>query len=282
MNRVFGSYDVFSIKQMADRIRKRCRGNVRQNFYEWNSDKEYSGVCARDTVVFWAKENTVTRGYFYSANADELAELLKLLPKGCIVDYLTRNLEAEVREAFAKAGLRQIYEMRRMSEAGITPEQKKIIERKLAKMRRLYMSERVRAADLSDLDMIYKKLYEVFDPRMGHLPAREQLKEYVKNGWAIVYHEGGAFLGVYIFIVQTGGVHYGYQIWNGAGPIGYFSLREKAKEVYREYIIKRGYDPEKVPAAYSWVDVNNPVALGVIEWRGGSFDGLYDFVYEKE
>lgn len=282
MRAVVDKYDVSGIRQMAAGIRKGSGGKVWQNFYDWNSDKEYCGVCAGDTIVFWAEGDSVIRGWFYSANAVELAELLKLLPKGCIIDYLTQSLAAEIREVFAKAGLRQIYEMHRMSEGGITPEQRKMIETKLAKMRRLYMPERVRAANLSDLAMIYKKLYEVFDARMSHLPTKAQLEEYIKNGWVIVYHEGDAFLGLYIFLVQRGGTHYGYLIWNGGGPIGYFSLREKGKEAYREYITERGYDPKKVPAAYSWVDVNNPAALGVIEWRGGSFDGLYDFVYEKE
>ena len=274
--------DTIGIKKIIAYIHKNESVFKWHNYYDFSKCMKYCAVRGEKAVVFWCNDGSVIRGFFYAIDLGELKNLLSLMPTGCIVDYLFRHRDEALEKVFCEAGLKQIYEMHRMSEAGITLEKRQQIDKKIYKMRRLYRADRVRVADISELEIIYQKLYEVFDAKMGHLPSKDLLMEYIKNGWVIVYYENKLLCGLYIFVVQQGGRHYGYQVWNGAGPVGYFSLREKEKEVYLAYLLEHGYDPAKVPAAYSWVDANNTQAVSVIEWRGGSFDGLYDFVYEKQ
>ena len=67
------------------------------------------------------------RGFFYANDLGELKNLLSLIPSGCIVDYLFRHRDEALEKVFCEAGLKQIYEMHRMSEAGITSEKRQQI-----------------------------------------------------------------------------------------------------------------------------------------------------------
>lgn len=265
--------------KMTD-IRRSRKGPIIHNYYNnCDQDDEIFSIYGEDTVILWDNDHGVLRAYFYSCNPDELVEMLKLVPEGIIIDYLTR-VKDEHRELFERAGWEQKYEMLRMSAGQLSPEeQQEIAENAKTLEETLYYPENVRAAEEHDCDAVYEKLYEIFDPRESHLCTREELLQYIQNRWVSVYHEDGQLMGFHIFTVENNRF-YGYQIWNGTGPQGYYSLTRNSDKLFAEYV--KEVPPEKIKPSYSWVNSKNRKSKRLIEFWGQRFDGLYDFVYEKQ
>lgn len=206
--------------------------------------------------------------------------MLKLLPKGTIVDYLTKT-KGELQSILENGGLNLIQEMHRMSTVGLTEDEKYILaEKNKLLLETLYRPQNARSATLEDLDSIYLKLYDVFDVRESHLPTKEELAEFITNKWVAIYVENNNLLGFLIFTVENG-QFYGYQIWNGTGPEGYFTLGRTTDILYNEYLKKNNISRDKVKPGYCWVNVKNKKSMRVVKFWGNKFDGLYDFVYEK-
>lgn len=279
---VICEHDMLNVKKKMTEIRRNRAGRViYQNYYgNCDQNEETFVVYGTDSVVLWENDHDVIRGYFYSSDMEELAKLLQCLPKGCIVDYLTK-IKGEMQDFFEKNGFHLLSEMDRMSQKGLSEKEKKQIEEnnKLF-LETLYRPQNVRCAELDDLDSIYAKLYEIFDPRESHLPTKEELRQLIINRWVAIYIVNGNLLGLEIFTVKDG-QKYGYQDWNGTGPEGYYSLIQMTAKLYADYLKKNNIVPAKTKPGYCWVNAKNRKAKRLIEFWGSKFDGLYDFVYEK-
>ena len=269
------------IKNKMTEIRRKRTAPIIQNYYlNCERDEEIFALFGQDTVVFWADDRGVRRGYFYSTNPEELTAMLSQATEGTVIDYLTYTKD-EFRDLFENAGWRQLYEMHRMNSSKPSAEEAAAIEeRERLFNSTIYREENVRAAVESDCDAIYGKLLEVFDPRESHLCTREELLEYIRRRWVTVYYEEEVLLGFEIFLVEHRRF-YGYQIWTEAGAEGYYSLREATKKLFFEFIQEpvQTYTPGY--PGYSWVNIKNRKAIRLIQFFGLQFDGLYDFVYEK-
>lgn len=280
---VICEHDMINVKKKMTEIRRNRQGRViRQNYYgNCDQNEETFVVYGTDSVVLWENDHNVIRGYFYSSDEEELAKMLRYLPKGCIVDYLTRT-KGEMQEYLESHGFCLLHEMHRMSSAGMTPEEKAEVARNYEIIKTaLYQPENVRLAEEKDVEAVYQKLYEIFDAKESHLPDRDELLDLIQKKWVILYQQSGKLLGIYIIMINEGQV-YGYQIWNGTGPEGYFSLVEYSNQLYSEWM-KRAVDkPKQEKPGYCWVDSANRKAVRIIKLWGSKFDGLYDFVYEKQ
>lgn len=275
-------HDMINIKNKMTEIRRNKKQELYQNYYNnCESDHEIFAVYGENTVVFWNDDKGVLRGYFYSADKEELKSLLGALPSGCCVDYLTKSKDGFL-QFLEEAGLHLLHEMHRMSRAGLTEEdRRKNEENKILMREALYKPKNVRAADMGDFEVLYEKLYEVFDPRESHLPARDELKAYIDNQWVGVYYEEGQLFGFHIFTVDAVGTYYGYLNWNGTGPEGYYSLVVYTDYLYEKYLEENGLSTNKAKPSYCWVNVENRKSKRLIEFWGSKFDGLYDFVFER-
>ncbi len=283
MEQVICEHDITNIKKKMTEIRRNRQGRViRQNYYgNCDRNEETFVVYGVDTIVLWGNDHGVIRGYFYSSDAEELAKLLQHLPQGCTIDYLTKT-KGEMQNFLEASGFKLLHEMHRMSSAGLTEAEKKKIAENYALMREaLYRPEHVRKANLEDLESVYNKLYEIFDVRESHLPTKKELAQFITNGWVSIYDENQQLLGIQIFTVNEG-QFYGYQLWNGTGPEGYFSLMEMTNYLYGEYLRKHHIELGKVKPSYSWVNAKNRKNMRLVKFWGAKFDGLYDFVYEKQ
>lgn len=275
--------NMINIKNKMTEIRRNRKGALFQNYYNnCESDHEIFTVYGKNTVVFWNNDDGVIRGYFYSSEQEELKDLLGMLPSGCVVDYLTKTKD-DFLDFMEEAGLHLLHEMHRMSSAGMTEEDKKIVEENKLLMREvLYKPQNVRAASMEDMEVIYEKLYEIFDPRESHLPTKSELKGYIEKQWCSVYFEDGKLAGFHMFTVDKG-AFYGYQIWNGTGPEGYWSLNTYSDYLYGKYLKENNIISavNKTKPNYCWVNVKNRKSKRLVEFWGQKFDGLYDFVFEK-
>jgi len=271
--------DMVRIKQKMTEIKRNRKAPIMHNYYlNCEKDEEIYALYGQSTVVFWDDDRGVRRAYFYSSDTEELTQLLARVPEHIILDYLTRQ-KGELHELFERAGWSLLHEMHRMSSVGITPEE----QQRMAKRRELfdivmYQRDKVRPAVEADCDVIYQKLYEVFDSRESHLCTREELLQYIRNRWVSVYYEEGNLLGFHIFLVENN-TFYGYQIWSAIGPEGYYSLSKTSDRLFAEYV--KDIPVKKIKPSYGWVNIKNKRARRMAEFWGQRFDGLYDFVYER-
>lgn len=280
---VICEHDMVNIKKKMTEIRRNRQGRViRQNYYgNCDQNEETFVVYGTDTVVLWEYDHDVIRGYFYSSEESELAELLQYLPQGCIIDYLTKE-KGELHEFLEAHGFQLLHEMHRMSSVRMTAEEKATVANNYEIVKEaLYEPQNVRLANISDIESVYEKLYEIFDAKESHLPSRDELLDLIRKKWVILYQVREQLLGIYIITINEGQM-YGYQIWNGTGPEGYFSLLEYSNRIYAEYMKNESNKKKKSKSGYCWVDVSNRKAVRIIKLWGSKFDGLYDFVYEKQ
>lgn len=280
---VICEHDMVNVKKKMTEIRRNRQGRViRQNYYgNCDQNEETFVVYGTDTVVLWEYDHDVIRGYFYSSEESELAELLQYLPQGCIIDYLTKE-KGELHEFLEAHGFQLLHEMHRMSSAGMTAEEKATVAKNYEIVKEaLYEPQNVRLANISDIESVYEKLYEIFDTKESHLPSRDELLDLIRKKWVILYQVREQLLGIYIITINEGQM-YGYQIWNGTGPEGYFSLLEYSNRIYAEYMKNESNKEKKSKPGYCWVDVSNRKAVRIVKLWGSKFDGLYDFVYEKQ
>ena len=271
--------DMFGIKKKITEIHRAGKRPVIRNYYlNCEQDEEIFALFGNETVVFWDNDRGVIRVYFYSVCPEELIEMLKQIPDGAIVDYLTRT-EGEYSDIFSAAGLTLKYEMMRMSTYKLTKEEREELDaRRRLYEETLYMKDNVRAATEADLEVLYKKLYEVFDARESHLCTREELLQFIRNRWVAVYYEEEELKGFQIFTVKAN-QFYGYQIWNSVGPEGYYSLDRMVGTLFAECV--KDVPKEKQKPSYCWVNRHNRKSYRLLTFWGNKFDGLYDFVYEK-
>lgn len=278
---------IVNIKNKMTEIRRNRNGkSIYHNYFNnCDKDEEIFVLYGEKSVVFWDDDNGVNRAYFYSSDEDELISMLTMIPKGCIIDYVTRKKDEYIHDMLMRGQCSFLYEMHRMSKAGLTIDEKKAIDEKYKTLQQeLYRPDKVRCASEEDADALYKKLYDVFDKRESHLPTMEELIMFIKNKWVTVYYEDGNLKAFQIITVDHG-QSYGYQIWNDAGPEGYFSLVVETDKLFAEYLREHKVEQKIVPTqkkpSYCWVNVKNKKAVRIVKFWGNKFDGLYDFVYEK-
>ena len=276
--------NVVNVKTKMTEIRRSCRINgnrkIYNNYYNnCDQDEEIYVVYGDNTVVLWDDDDGVIRGYFYSSDEAELIKMLGYLPQECVVDIITRTSD-EYADIMSQAGLAFHCEMHRFVGDAST-EAQKIRRERDAMMTDIYCPERVRAAETDDLDMVYGKLHEIFNPKESHLPSKKQLLELIKKKWVSLYFEEKELKALHIFKVEAAGRNYGYQTWNGAGIDGYYSVLRFAEKLYQEYLDKNGIDKSKVPPGYAWANIANKKAVRGIKYGLAKFDGLIDFVYKK-
>ena len=238
-------------------------------------------MYGENAIAFWCDDNGVIRGYYYASDIDELKELLKYLPKGTVIDVITRG-DLNTSAFLGLSGFCFLHELQRFSSVGLSSEESKYISERIKFMADMYKVENVCVATENDVDVLNDKLYEIFDKRESHLPTRDELVEYIQRRWVCLYYENKELKGFYIFKVMSNGQFYGYEIWNGTGPDGYFSMVMKANELHAEYCNSNKIPLDKIPPSYCWVNVKNKKAMRPIKFWGMKFDGLRDFVYEKQ
>lgn len=276
--------NVVNVKTKMSEIRRNCRTNghrkIYNNYYNnCDQDEEIYVVYGENTVVLWDDDDGVTRGYFHSSDEAELIKMLRYLPQDSVVDIITRTRD-EYGDIMSQAGLVFHCEMHRFV-SDVSEEAQQLWRERDAMVADIYCPERVRAATAGDLDMVYGKLHEIFDPKEAHLPNKKQLLELIEKKWVSLYFEGNELKALHIFKVEAGGRNYGYQTWNGTGIDGYYSVLRFSRELYFDYLDRNGIDKRKVPPGYAWADISNKKAIRGIKYGFAEFDGLIDFVYKK-
>ena len=273
------------IKRKITEIRRIDKTKVVSNYFN-NCDESTCIKClyGEKTVVFWNDDEGVVRVYFYSCDMDELVSLLKYAPKESSLEYITKS-DNIIEELALEAGYKYEYTMQRFESKKLTEEEKKDIEEYWDAIKEAaYIPGLAYVAKESDLEDIYAKIFEIFNPHEAHACSKKKFLEYINNGWVSIARRNGVLVGFEVFVVEAGYRNYGYLLWSGEGPDTLCNLQLVTRESYKNYlrVEEERLGRKIVPLpAYAWVNMNNRTAKRNIVSNGAEFCGLKDFGYCK-
>lgn len=272
-----------NIRDKFSEIKNNNKTHILTNYYNNCEDDDTIWVLYGDnSIVFWDDDNGVIRVYFYSADKEELIDMLKCVPRDSCVEYLTKGKNVFEDIAYA-ADFEEEFVMHRYV-SKMTEEEKEEHWKTIKEL--LYDPSLAQVAEATDLEVIYDKLKEIFNSRESHLCSRKELEQYIENKWVVVAKNAdGRLIGLQIFKVEAGYRWYGYQIWSDNDPVVLANIEIVAKELYDEYIenIERNLGKTIKPLPrYAWVNRDNKIAVRNVKKEKCEFDGLCDYGYRKK
>lgn len=258
--------DIFLLMKKIKAERKKIIQNYYMNYN--NTDMEFDVYQGEGTVVFCCMDgNGVYRCFFYSNAPKVLSSILSSLQKDTIVDYLSRVKEEDHSW---------------LTEAGFLPYAlyirvgKKIEDPGIEKTRELmeffsgmYDSQCGQYATLEDLESLHHLILQVFDCKKEHCPTKEDLVEYIKNKWVLIYKEDNEILTYFVYQI-IGKRYYSNLSYNAITADILYNLERRAREE-----AQARYDVNYMDA---WYDSKNKKSLRRCIMP---FDGTYDYIYIK-
>lgn len=254
------------IMQFISSLRK-TKKKVITNYYLTlqKSEEDFESWTAQNSIVFCAQENKVFRCYFASTDSDELNILLKKVPVGAVMDFITK--EKTERFPWEASGFEHYSTLARHVNPDLMADRELTKREKF--LEQFYQEDFGEFATSGDVDELYELLYEIFDYRVSRLPSREELLEQIDKKWVLIYRENAGIIAFLMYQIE-GKKYYGYQVYNkGTADITY-NLERRA--------IQYAIDHYGVKSLYSWVEVDNYAAN---KKAGSNSDGTYDYIFLK-
>ena len=253
---------------------KNVMGVDYNNYYnKYNSsDNDVVSWKGDNSIVFIVSEEYVNRTFFYSSDIRELSELLKLVPKGCVLDYVSKELPKELDGALSVSGFVQhaIYARRTLP----VPYETTKGDRKFKElMKRLYKPDLGEPATNADIPEIKRIMFETFDPINSDIPTSDELLEDIKNKNVWIYKLNDEIVTMYIYRIY-GNRRYGAMTYNRLSADYLSSLVTNANlESERTHSIK---------FHYGWIDISNKKIIRSLEKEGVlGLDGIRNYIFQK-
>jgi len=189
---------MINIKNKYKRIYTNCYKELTAKDMIINSyEDDYS-------IVFIIKDQSVYRGYFYSANLASLQKLLVKCDANCIFEIIAKNNSELYKDTLENAGFSQYSIFRRYTNSNIHENLTKNIPRNLLEIDVCSYGE---VATYNDVDDLYSLLYDIFDHVVSHLPTIDELKEMVANNQVLVQKSEGKIVAFLIYKVDGQGFY---------------------------------------------------------------------------
>lgn len=232
-----------------------------------NSEQDFPTLKGKETIVFSVQEEKLQRCFFATTNENELNSLLKKLPSGTVMDFITK--EKTVDFCWTETGFGLYRTLIRYTNPNWEDESRPKSKRTLF-LEQFYDENMGQFATVKDAEEIYELLYKIFDVRVSRLPSMQQLIEMINKKWVLLYREQERIIAFLIYQIE-GRKYYGYQIYNeGTADITYNLERKATQYAAATYQIKN---------SYGWVEIDNFGANDRCE--DGNFDGTYDYIFVK-
>ncbi len=260
---------------LQDEIKKKAKASSSKtymNIYQfWPEEIMHKKVDYRLTnsslVFAYKDEGGIYRMFFISYNVSDLEKELSCFPQGAILDYICKG-ENELEGVFLGGGFRQIASYTRKSINFLT--EGKDFKRSHSEILDAYYDETVgEYATENDAEEITELLNNVFDKEVDHIPFVNEVREYAKKKWILVYRLAGKIRSLYIFQIQ-GRKFYSNFSYNSLPATVLYCLEKRAHmEVVNNY---------NVIMKYSWINTNNDRSLkrNILK-----YDGVYTYIYKK-
>ena len=249
-----------SIQKEVDKLRSLNRGKTFTNCFSSPAEnKELKLITTDGAIIFSQNEEEFSRLYYYAADLDSLAILLKTYNSACplLLNYVDRQENKSICTAFIKGGFTLKAHYVRM------------IHEKFPKPLDADIPEFAVSEEQVELTNILRK---IFDPMTDYLPNSNELLELINSKQVLVRRTKGRLTSAVIFRVKGRQANLNY-IFN-QGPSGE-GLR--IKESFYRCMAERG-----LTTGFLWVNTNNDRAKKMYALSGWESDGLNDWFYLKK
>ena len=212
------------------------------------------------TIIFVIAEHDFFRLFFFTTDLADFGQVLAGVEfSGAVVaGYLSKSGEAPICEIFRKSGFENIAIYRRMTNL---------------KLPRRPVSASIQYAGQSDVEMIRRGLFEIFNKYTDHLPTQERLLTYINNRQVLVDRREGEILGVLIFQMHGKQVNCNYLYNRSADGLALLMMQSNFYGLMNEKGVRSGF---------LWVNSTNFGVSRMQESLGWKFDGLQDHFYLKD
>lgn len=278
-----GSQSIIDLRKEMTRIR-RLGEKITTNYFN-QCNKCIDLLCCwigEKSCVFSWEDVGINRIYFYSADINELGEILKMMPADYCIDYITREKE-EYKELFLSSGFELRFEYGRFvngkneehpeESAQEAKEMEEVFRNDTKIQQQLYNAGYGEPAKVEDAEEIDGCLREKFDPFESHFYDMETLREHIRKGWVWVARKDGKIVAAQLVEIQ-GRKYYGAFMFNN-GPVEALTslLAAMGKEMGKKGCTQN----------YCWMNLANKRALRYnIKYNGLVFDNMYDMIYVKK
>lgn len=251
------------IKNKINELRKKDSINFFTNYFLTPLDDEIFCVHNENAIVFLQIDRENFRLFFAYINEKSLNELLKFLPKNKEV-----SLEI-ISKKDIPGSLNNI--VTKYLEYETTFERMKCLVGNIKKTK-LYLEDEIEFAKNNEIDIIYDKLYKIFNNHTSHLPDKEELQALVLNKQILVVRNTDSSLSAIVIYKKEGKqarfdqfLSFDNNMANTLKLWDYF-----ASELIRLNFI----------SCYLWVDIiYNKSAYIFYKYFGYVSDGLKNYVF---
>ncbi|MGG3836312.1 hypothetical protein ABEV00_04710 [Paenibacillus thiaminolyticus] len=255
----YGTVDLKCIIQFISEI-KRNNGLRYSNYYhqELQGERFLVNHTTR-SICFFEQEDGFYRGYFASADMDDLTRLLSSieLESPVVIAIVSKTQNPELTEIIQRSGFEQYRVYRRM------------VNRDFQKYE---LNDGVTYAKPGQAQEILELLKETFNPYTDYFPTVALLEQLIANKQVIINEEDGHCKGLFIYRREGIQYNFNYMVNKSINPI----LFVYALQNFYAHLKNAG-----LQHGYLWLDSNNVKVIRLHEKFGWKFDGLQDAFYIK-
>ncbi|TDL48491.1 hypothetical protein E2R60_26700 [Paenibacillus dendritiformis] len=252
-------WNLKSIIQFINEI-KRNNGLRYCNYYHQELQGERFLVShTTRSICFFEQEDGFYRGYFASADMDDLSSLLSSLEleSPVVIAIVSKTQNSELTEVIQRSGFGQYSIYRRM------------VNRDFQKFE---PNEGITYAELGQVKEILELLKETFNPYTDYLPNAALLEQLIAEKQIIINEEDGRCKGLFIYRREGIKYNFNYMVNKSINPVSFMYSMQNFYAHLKNAGLQHGY---------LWVDSNNVKVIKLHEKFGWKFDGLQDAFYIK-
>lgn len=258
--------EIIQIMNTIHRNKKKIYTNYYANCN--NNSHVFDVFFQGETIVFGFHDYDIHRVFYYSSDKKELLSCLKQVPKGAILDIVTREAEFDI-HWIEGTGFRLYSTYGRFERKLLGCEEEQ--ERMSHDLLDSYYNEQYgEYAQIEDVEEIQKIIRNVFDEKADHLFSDDNLRELIRKNWVIVQRENHKIFCIYIFKIEGKKLYSNFSYNEGAADVLYSIERRVLLDAIKNY---------EVNYSYAWFSLANKQAL---KRSYMTFDHTFNYIYVKE
>lgn len=231
--------------------------NLTNYFWQPLKSHIFEAYECDNAIIFIDKDTGFYRLYYFSANLNDLKELInKVDLKPITIDYITKKYADKINSVFIECGYERIALYKRIVNNNLPIFQ---------------TNDELCFARLEEIDFLYNRLFDDFNKYLDHIPSKHKIKDLITNQNVIVTHEKKEISGYIIFRLQGKKAFLNYW-YNEGKPMNALSL------LINFYGLMVN---NKISSVYGWVNENKKGVIKTHQKFGFIFDGLEDYIYKK-
>ena len=242
----------FDVKVKINNIRKQNKG-IETNYYAnvLSDEDDVITFESEKAIIYIMQEPFRQRVYFVSADEGELMELLQLVPKGAVLEYVHKDVNPALLNTFQEGKLEKYATYIRHTTCYVEnpflfPE-----KGRRALLQELYEPNFGEYATVSDVDELYDLTKETFDVICDDVYTKEKWTEIVQNKECLLYRDNGKIISYYVWRLEGKKLYSNISLNKGPANVLYNLERRILEQMWEKGI--RIY--------YAWYNVENSAAL---------------------